>query len=132
MPFTHKILRTYDDGAKVFTASEAVSNGGELNLSETIPGGSSNMQLTFSFTKAKLKSFFITCDRPIDVYTNDASGGSPQEHIALTAGQELLWSANDAPFLPNPFAGNVTTLYVTLAAGASATLDIRGQVDPAT
>lgn len=121
------MTRTYNDGATTLTKSETVTSGGNLLVDESIPDGSTNLQIAFAFTKTKLQSIYILASGVLTLKTNSTS--SPGETIVLAANQPVQWSALDAVLIPNPFSTNVTTLYVTNASGAAATLQIRGVVD---
>lgn len=121
------MTRTYNDGATTLTKSETVTSGGNLLVDESIPDGSTNLQIAFAFTKAKLQSIYILASGVLTLKTNSTS--SPGETIVLAANQPVQWSALDAVFIPNPFSTNVTTLYATNSSGAAVTLQIRGVVD---
>lgn len=58
------------------------------------------------------------------------AAGAFQDTIALAAGQAYIWSTGDAPFIANPFGGNVTALYVNNDSGSDGTLTINAIVDP--
>ncbi len=64
---------------------------------------------------------------------NTTAGVAPslqQDTITLSAGQAIQWTANDAPFIPCPFAGAVTNLYVNNSSGLTANLAVRAMIDP--
>ncbi len=130
MSRTHQITRAVNDGSATIQKTESVTAGAALEIDEAIPDSSTNLAVAFAFVKAKLQSFYIVSDKNADVYTNDVSGGSPQDHIVLVANQPKMWTAADAAFIPNPFGGNVTSLYVTTGSVGTAQLQIRAIVDP--
>ena len=133
MSFSHVLTRTSNDGVAAVTGSETVTAGASPGISELIPAPSTNLQVAFAFTNAKLKSICIYSAVDMTVYTNDASTGSPQETIHLLAGIPFLWSSTQSYIgasNPSPFAGNVTSIYVTLGGLTDSTLNIRAIVDP--
>lgn len=126
MALTHLITRAINDGTAILTKTETVTAGSEIRIEEDVPNPSTNLAFAFAFVKTKLKSIYILSDQNLTLKTN--SSGSPQETIALLADKPWVWSAGDSYFA-NPFAGDVTALYVTNAA-AAAVLKIRAIVDP--
>lgn len=112
----HTVTRTYKDQSSASLSKvESVPGDKENNLSKSVAIGT-NVQLDFKCTVAKLKSIAIQGSTAIDIYTNDVSGGAPQEHIAIAAGQCYIWTLAIDGAGKVPFAGNVTTIYVTNAA----------------
>lgn len=130
MSVSHRIKREVNDGAEVISETEIVTAGQAVAIDETFSATTANQLVAFAFTKTKLKSIFIVADEAMNLYTNAASSGSPQDHITLAADTPVQWTAADgASFIANPFAGNVTALYVTPSV-ADSTLRIRMVVDP--
>src|SRR5690242_1094873 len=127
MAFNHTIQRIYNDGITNVTSSESVSNDTQINFDGSIAGGSTNAQLNLAFTKANMKSLCLWCDRALTIKTN--STGSPQDTISLTANQAIVWSHAHDGDSACPFSDDVTTIYVTLAAGAAATFKLRSILD---
>ena len=119
MSVSHSITRTYDNGAEAVSKTETVTSGSVVTLDETIPAPSTNLAVAFAFVKTKLQSIWIHSDQTLTIYTNDASTGSPADTIVVTADRPRVWTTGDASFMANPFAGDVTSLYVTKAAGYS-------------
>lgn len=127
MSATHTITRTYkDQSSTALTKVESVTGDKENNLSKTMSIGT-NVNLLWKCTRSKLKSLCIQVSTAATIYTNDASTGSPQDTIALLAGQTFIWTlAIDqltAGPIDCPFSNDVTSLYVTNA--ASCQLEIR-------
>ena len=54
----------------------------------------------------------IESNKDCDVYTNAASGGSPDDHLVLKANQPLIWQTND-PAGSLFLTEDVTKVYVT-------------------
>jgi hypothetical protein len=65
------------------------------------------------------------------VRSNANSGGSPDDTIAIDAGQAFVWNANDPASNANPFAnGNVTKLYIKNESASVATeVQLRALLD---
>ena len=128
----HTITRIYNDGVATFTDAESPTYRADLPaIDEPIGALAANFQVTFSFTKTKLKSIMLYATAAMIVYTNSPSGSAPQDTIHLAAGVMYLWNIdNGPPYQANPFIGDVTTIYVTSTPGG--VLSIRGTFDPAT
>ena len=117
-----------------------ITAAGEIPLiNASIAGSAANEQFTFSFTKTKLSSIVMqvmTVAGILHLYTNDTSGGSPQDTIVLTYGTPFVWhnqmAWGGAFNLANPFAGNVTSLYVSNPGSTAVVLFIEGTCDPTT
>lgn len=123
---THTVTRTYNTGTRRLGGDVAETAGQENNLDESLPIFA-NTPVAFAFVKTKLKSICIVADQACDIYTNQASTGTPQEHLAILADQPYIWTAADAYFA-NPFAGDVTSIFVTCA--AITRLQIASIIDP--
>ena len=131
MSVTHNITISMDDGTQTITKTQAVTAGTALVLDESIPDSSTNLATAFAFAYLKLQSLWMLSDKAITIYTNEASTGAPQDTIALAANVPWLWIKRaETGAVANPFAGNVTSLFVTNASGAAAALQIRAIVDP--
>ncbi len=106
--------------------------GGDINeawpeaalVSAPILANQTNLPVAYAHTNAKLKSFFIMATKDMTVYTNDVSGGSPQETIHLKANDPISWrlSASSIGAAASPFGGNVTVIYVTNTAAGELTI----------
>lgn len=76
----------------------------------------------------KLQSLWLKADIDCHVYTNDASGGTPDDNKALVAGVPVFFQAGVGQ--TNPFGTeNVTALYVNVAGAVAGTLKIFAAVD---
>lgn len=93
-----------------------------VNLSESIPGGSTNLEVTYAISFANLKTFLMWADRDMTVKTNSSS--VPDDTFALQAGQPVHYHLNGQ--LPGvaPITADITSLFVTLSAGAASVLHI--------
>jgi len=129
MSFTHTYtLSCSPSGGVPLTSTYPVTSGAEVNISEVIPGASADLVVACTLKVSKMQSLYLYCaDRDMTVKTN--SGVSPAATVNLKAGKALVWEATTGQ--ANPFAAvDVTALYVTLAAGANATFEMRCVVDP--
>ncbi len=119
MSVTHTVTRKYKDQSAVeVSLAEAVTSNYEKNADIALVGA--NQPVVYTITRANLKSLLIYCDKACTVYTNDVSGGSPQDTIAITAGQALVWTLAGDGLARCPFSGNVTAVYVTVGSGTGA------------
>jgi hypothetical protein len=126
MAFTHILSRSFADTSKVTISDvDTITDDTELNFDGTVASGGSNVQIHWAATVANLKSVAIYSDQAITIYTNDVSGGSPQDTIAVKAGQVIVWTLATEGSGKIPFAGNVTTIYVTNPGGTIANVKIR-------
>jgi len=128
MSFTHTILRSYTDiSNKAISYQETVIDDTEIpSFDGQIAAAGTNVQIHVAFTVANLKSVVLQCDQAVTIYTNNPSGSSPQDTIPLVAGQAKIWTLQTDGSGACPFAGNVTTMYVTNPGGTVANLKIRG------
>lgn len=131
MSVTANLTRKFNDGVSDLGSTPlTVTSGSLVKISEDIPANQTNLPVACAFANAKLKALFIIATAAMTVYTNDVSGGSPQETIHLIANVPYCWAlggsciGSDA----SPLAGNVTGLYVTNT--TAGTLDVRAVVDP--
>jgi hypothetical protein len=134
MAISHILTDEITFGSTTIRASETVSSGSEIAISEAISANQTNQLVALAFANAKLKSIYIHSDVTMSLHTNEASTGTPQDKIFLVAGSAYKWSLTGS-FLgevgdsaASPFDGNVTALYVTNT--TAGTLTIRGLVDP--
>jgi hypothetical protein len=134
MAVTNTVTRSYNDGTRTFTQVEQPSgNSIPFYLSQLVPIAV-NTEYHIAVTVANLQSVML-CNsgtNTITIYTNNPSGSSPQDTIALLAGQCYVWTlATDGTGFSDggnkiPFSGNVTAIYVTNGGAAACQLDIRG------
>jgi len=130
MSYTHTINTSYSTGieGQLTSSTIAVTSDSERNYDGAIPGSATpNYEIDWAITAANLKSLMILSSIAITVYTNAASTGSPQDTIAIAAGIAFVWNGGS-----NPFAGNVTKLFITAGAVPAGTLKIRCLLHQAT
>ena len=120
MSITRNVFISWSNNGR--TISDTVSRSNELadSLDITVPGGSSPLHVIQTIDVSALKVLFMSCDRDLTVKSN--SNSAPDATITLKADVPLWWDSESAYFT-NPFGStDVTSLYLTLAAGADATL----------
>lgn len=122
MTIEHSVRFEYDDGvAKHPAATAAISADADEKRSLSIPDATTDQQVDIAFNDARLKSIWISSSQTITVKTNSA--GTPQETFTIEPGHPLLWTEKMP--IANPFAGNVTAMFVSNASGAQADVEIR-------
>lgn len=130
MSLTHTIARTYNDAISNIGGTESVTADTGIAFDGSIAGTpTTNVQVNVTFTRANLKSICLYSDKALTIYTNDDSGGSPDDTIPLAAGRALVWSLAHDTLANCPFTEDVTALYVTVGGAAAATLKIRVLTD---
>lgn len=127
MSFTHSITKSWTNGGAPISKVVETAAGQEVNIDESIAGGSTDLELMCGVDVSALKSLFILSDRDLMLQTND--GSSPDNTINLKANQPFHWNAADGYF-SNPLTVDVASIFATLAAGDAATLKIRALIDP--
>jgi len=105
------------------TWSEATFSDLYINLDESIPGGSTDLEVTYALTFANVRSFIMWADRAMTIDTNSSS--VPDDTFILVAGQPIVYHLNGAPPNAAILTADITSLFVTLAAGAASVLHIR-------
>ncbi len=111
--------RSGDQISKSITATDA----GEANIDVALTALQANAQGDIAIDVSALKSLFIHSDVGCDIYTNAASGGSPDNHLTLIADKPLAWYYGCG--LVNPLTVDVTKVYITNAANSVGTVKIR-------
>lgn len=92
------------------------SGGTLITIDQNYPASTSGSALgTFAFTVANLQAIALKSDQPLTIKTNNNS--TPQDTINLVAGALFRWSKSEGYF-PTPFAGNVTTAFITCTPAA--------------
>lgn len=124
MSFTHVITRGYrDSSGKTIQSTETNTGNAESNFDQQVAGSTTNGEYTFLITQADLVSCCIFSDQAVTIKTN--SSGSPQDTIALEAGQNIVWDLAFDGGGKIPFAGNVTSIFITNAGSTPANVSIR-------
>jgi hypothetical protein len=128
MAITYRISRSFQRSSDLISLPVDVSSGQALELEESIPIGNDQLVGPFALDVSQVKAIFMACDKQVTLETNSSSAAAAT--IVLKANSPLIWLASDG-YHANPFgATDVTSLYVTNASGAAATLRIRILFDP--
>lgn len=107
--------------------NETISKGinfaveGEQNLDVTVPGSTSNLEVLANIDVSALALVFVTSDQTVTLKTNSSS--APDETITLTQDKPLVWYTGCG--WTNPFATDITALYLTRATAGNAAVKIR-------
>lgn len=126
MSFTRRVFSGHQDlnGGEKLEASEDIVGSRSIDLSETIPGSSTDYLVLYTIDVSALKYIWIKANAVMTLEFNSSS--APSKSIQLAAGSAFVWSLTSGE--ANPFVStDVTALYVTSTAGGQ--LDIRGLVD---
>jgi hypothetical protein len=119
MSLSHTIQRTYIDTSGVaIIQTEKPTGDNENNLDVSAPVAN-NTHFVWGATIANLLALCIYASAAI----------TPQDTIAIAAGQTFVWTAATDGSGKLPFSGNVTSLYVTNAGSGAASLKIRALVN---
>ena len=109
-----------------FNWTESNTQAGLISVSEVIPDASTDLLVAFAVDVSEIKSIVMWCDNECTVETN--SGSVADETFNLLAGVPMIWNANMLE--PNPWATDVTALYITTASVGASAFEIRCVYDP--
>ena len=115
------------DGSENLAASKTYSGGTKLRVTETIPIGATNLNLSnVTLDVSAVKAFEVVADQALLLEPNN--GTTPNSPMTLVANVPYRWNTDsyDAFF----FGTDWTALFVTNASGVEATLKIRAILDP--
>lgn len=122
---THTVTRTYKNQSSIaHSLQETVTGSSEGNHAFQVAATTNNHATGYAYVQANLKSLSITSDQAVTLYTNAISSGSPQDTIAIAAGQVLIWTLGTDLIARCPFSGDVTNIYITNAGGTVANIYI--------
>jgi len=120
------ITNTWSSGGTVRSGTITRTAGLLNRYGETIPGASTNLAVACVIDVSELKGLYMKCARALTVKTNNS--GTPDDTINLAAGEPLAWAVSNGVVCP--LTVDVTALFVTLAAGDDAVLEMEVLVDP--
>ena len=122
MPFTHNIRQVWASAGDSVDRALNLTPDAEDKRSLSVATGVTDQQVLIAFTLASLVDYYIVSDKNVTLETNSITGAGG-DVISLVAGQPITWSsaANQAKH----FTVDVTTIYLTNASGATATIEIR-------
>ena len=112
-------------------SEDSQTGDGRAGYTGTIAAGV-EQEIDIAFDKTKLKSFLLYSQQAAVTLRSNANHlGSPDDTVAVEAGQAFVWNINDPVSNVNPFnTANVTKFYVTNESGVVATdVKIRALLD---
>jgi hypothetical protein len=112
------------NGATAVESQFSASGSALLQISESVPESSTDLQINCSIDEDTLTGFFLYSDKAVTVETN--SGSAPQETIALGANEFRVWKTGMGT---KPISDDVTALFVTNAGSAAANVTIIALTD---
>lgn len=118
--------RSMTYGSVSITSTSEITADGLKNYIGTLAASTSNQEVQLTIDVSECKAFFAHCTAAATLKTN--SSGSPQETFTLAAGVAYQWDNSSGA--ANPFAGDVTTFYVTCSAGGTLNIWIQEDVTP--
>lgn len=110
------------------TLSQSVTSvaSQEVNLDESIPDSSTDLEITFLIDQSAMVSIYIESDQDILLETND--GSTPTDELTIVANEPTLWTTNSVH--DNPITADITTnIFITNSSGSTANLKIRALQD---
>jgi hypothetical protein len=126
MTVSATITNSWSSGGTIRTGTITRSAGLLNRYAEVVPGGSTDLEIACVIDVSELEGLYIKCDRALTIETND--GTTPDDTITLVAGEPLAWASGNN--ITCPLGTDVTSIFVTLAAGDDATLEMEVLVDP--
>lgn len=131
---TLTIFSSVSGGAQNYQATNAYTGGSQVELAESIPDSSTDLEVSFPLDVSAVKAIAIVADQDITIEIND--GSAPDNTIDLEAGVPYIY-----PQAPSEVGSWVdtsdaamstdwTSLFVTNASGADTTLYISAVLDP--
>lgn len=125
MSITHTRTTSYSvNGSPVIAATSPQTGDEEVDLDVAVPASVTNQEYDIGWTETALKSVLLYSDSAVTIKTN--SSGTPQDTIALAAGQAIAWQFGDPGTAP--FAGTVTKLFITNGNTSLANVKVRALV----
>lgn len=118
---THSLTLAWTRNGETLSKTVSVTVEGEQNVDVTVPGATSNQLVDMDIDVSQLSSVYIQSSETITIKTNSSS--SPAETITVTKDKPLLWYTGCG--WVNPFATDITALYLTRATSGNAVVNIR-------
>lgn len=123
------LMAEANEGAGIGTSITHSGTGNNLVIATiSVPTSTTNQENAVAFDAEKLDSIIITTTADVTMYTNAASGGSPDDTITLKAGKPFVWFKDNG--ITRPIDGNsgaITSLFFTNGSSANAAVvRIRG------
>ncbi len=133
MAFDHNMTSQIVVGNTTIAGTITKSADNKNSFDPTVADAATDFFVNVAIDVSALQSFFMVSDQDVTVETND--GTTPQETIALKAGDPFTWRRGGnqlagADYPAIPFSGDVTGFYVTNASGSAAKVQIEILQDP--
>ena len=121
MSISQTLSLNWSESGQSLTQNVTLTGSEELNISASIAGNTTNEQHALAFTQSLLQSIYISSDQALTLKTNSSS--VPQDTLTIAANKPFCWYSGCG--IANPFANNVTSLFVTNAGSTAANLNIK-------
>lgn len=126
MAIEHKSTIQYEQGGVILSQTVTSSGSNEINVDESIPDSSTDLQVTMNIDVSVLKSLYIESDQNITIETNN--GTTPTDTLTLVANEPVIWTTNSVH--SNPLTADITTdIFITNSSGSAANLKWRALQD---
>lgn len=126
MTITHKSTISLEQGGVILSQTVESTGTGEVNVDESIPDSSTDLEITFTIDQSAMVSLYIESDQNLTIETND--GTTPTDTITLVANEPIIWTTNSVH--SNPITADVTAnIFITQSSGSTAILKIRALQD---
>jgi len=114
----------------ITNTTDSYQGNGEVNITDTVVAGETNMEFDVAFDPATVKSMVLYSDQAVTVKTN--SNSSPVDTIALMAKKQRVWNTDhtEIKFLGG-VAGTtpITSFHVANAGAVDANLKFFAVLD---
>lgn len=119
MSFTHSIVVNYTaDGAARSSISVQATGSAQASINESIADSTTDGEIEVSFPYANLTALIINSTQDVTLETN--SGSAADDTLNLTANTPVLWYTGCG--YTCPITADVTSIFITNASGAAATI----------
>lgn len=120
MAITYTMTESLTRNGATFTKSRDIATGdAEWVAEHTVPDSTTDQQVIVALDVSAIKCIVINSTKALTIETNNSS--VPDETLALVADVPTVWYTNK--YHAKDFAVDITTLYLTNASGASATVN---------
>ncbi|MEO6809715.1 MAG: hypothetical protein ABI353_11440 [Isosphaeraceae bacterium] len=121
MATTQTVTKAWKSGSQAISKSKDLTDAAELKVDITIATAITDQLTPLAISATKTTVLYLVSDVDLTLKTNNS--GTPQETIALTAGNPLVWDST--AYHAIPFAGDVTAIYLTNASGQQGNVNVR-------
>jgi hypothetical protein len=121
------ITQTWSSGGTTRSGTITKTAGRLTRIVESVPGESTDLEIALVVDVSAIEAYYFKCDRACTIKTN-AGGEGADNTLALVAGEPQVWAKTNG--VVNPLDTDITAIFVTVAAGTAATLEIEILEDP--